>query len=490
MNSRKTASGRVGGEPLAGVPPFAGLPAPILAELTAAARAIEVPAHGVLFEAGQPVREALVLLRGTVERSLRADGDARRVVELAQGPQVLALGELFGGDVYGSSARAVSTCALVALPRTAVQAAIRRDNGFAWRIIQALAAQQRAAEAEAAGSHFGVTGAQRLFDYLVELAGGRHGLAGETTVVLKASKKTIAAHLGMTPETFSRSLRQLSDCGVIVVDGRIVHLQNAALLDTATGGGDQLLRFRRKAKNAGDGDRLTPAMVINLCGRLRMLPQRMAMAWAQVTGGVGAARAGVKLRQMEAEFDRCLARLGRAEAPTAFTGQLAAVAEVWSGYRRCLTAADPAGAGEVLALSEAILDAADRLTRMAEALADVPEVHYVNVAGRNRMLSQRIGKFFVFSDWGLGDGDMARRLEAARAEFEANLDELQRSAASLPELAAQLQAVREQWQLFQGSLEAPAATPRERVILQIQAASERLLRYVDTAVRLYERLAG
>jgi len=127
---------------------------------------------------------------------------------------------------------------------------------------------------------------------------------------------------------------------------------------------------------------------------------------------------------------------------------------------------------------------------MAEALADVPEVHYVNVAGRNRMLSQRIGKFFVFSDWGLGDGDMARRLEAARAEFEANLDELQRSAASLPELAAQLQAVREQWQLFQGSLEAPAATPRERVILQIQAASERLLRYVDTAVRLYERLAG
>lgn len=409
------------------------------------------------------------------------------MVEVVQSPQVLAPGDVFSGDAHGSSARAVGACLLVMLPVDSLRQAVRDDSQLAWRVIQLLATRQRAIEADSAGHAVGVTGAQRLFDYLVELAGGRHGLAGETTVVLKASKKTIAAHIGMTPESFSRSLRQLSDCGVIVVDGRTVHLQNAALLDTAPGGGDQLLRFRRRPKNAGDPGQLTAGMAINLCGRLRMLPQTMAMAWALMVGGQGAARARVKLHQMEAEFVRYLARLGQARFSADFAAQRDTVAAIWERYRQSLAAIDVAGAGEILMLSEAILDAADDLTRLAEAAAEVPEVHYINIAGRNRMLSQRIGKFFVFRFWGLGDGDMAQRLEAARAEFETNLGELQRSAASLPELAAQLQAVEEQWGLFQGSLAGP---PTERHIPKIQAASERLLRYVDTAVRLYERLAG
>ncbi|MGZ7274484.1 helix-turn-helix domain-containing protein, partial [Streptococcus pyogenes] len=79
----------------------------------------------------------------------------------------------------------------------------------------------------------GLTGAQRILDYLIELAGGELPIAGETTVELKAKKKILAARMGITPEAFSRSLRELADKGVIVVDKSRIHIQNAALLETA-----------------------------------------------------------------------------------------------------------------------------------------------------------------------------------------------------------------------------------------------------------------
>lgn len=124
----------------------------------------------------------------------------------------------------------------------------------------------------------------------------------------------------------------------------------------------------------------------------------MGLAGQNITPG----KSAVKLRQLETQFMRTLDRLGKMGLPDPLASRLDTVINVWPRYRQALFGAAPATANAVLVLelSEEILEAIDQLAREAATHAAVPAAHYVNIAGRNRMLSQRIGKFFLFREWG------------------------------------------------------------------------------------------
>jgi CRP-like cAMP-binding protein len=53
---------------------------------------------------------------------------------------------------------------------------------------------------------------------------------GARVVVLPTSKQVIASRLSLTPETFSRALRDLADRGLIRVDGRRIVVSDVAAL--------------------------------------------------------------------------------------------------------------------------------------------------------------------------------------------------------------------------------------------------------------------
>jgi CRP-like cAMP-binding protein len=475
-------------------PLFSGLALTQLDQLIGASRLRQLGAHECLFRAGQPIRDMHLLVSGTLKRSTVLAGQRKKIIELVQTQQILSLGELFAASRYACSAETITPCIVVALDISKLRAAIRQDLDLSWRIIEALAQRQCAIEFDVTGYHYGLTGTQRVLDYLIELAGGPPGLAGESSVTLNTSKKIIASRIGMTPESFSRSLRLLTDIGAIVVEGRNVHIQNAALLNTEVGNANERVNFFRRSNVArtGPGKSLSPGALINLCGRPRVLSQRMAIAWALVGQNITPAKAAVKLRQLETQFVRTLDRLGNIGLSDPLADRLATVMEVWPRYRQALFGAAPAMASAplVLELSEEILEAIDHLAREAATHAAVPAAHYVNIAGRNRMLSQRIGKFFLFREWGVCSDAMLQRMGDSWCEFEVNLAELKRSGMSVPELAAQLNEITEQWQKFESILSPNLANAkRSQHALAAIAQGERLLRYVDTTVKLYERLA-
>ena len=495
MNSLFKDPHRAQRELLSSCPLFAGLSSKHVEALVEASRVQELSANAVLFRAGETIREAHLLFHGSITRNHTVADQAPAIVELIDSRQLLGPGELFSGTRHTTTATAISHCLLVAIDIHRLRQIIRQDHELSWRLIHDLAHRQCALEGDASGHRTGLTGTRRTLDYLLELAGDRGGLAGETTVVLKASKKTIAARIGMTPESFSRSLRELSDNGVIVVDGRQVHIQRAALLDTATGDSSRRLSFSRKPRGdrAAPARSLPPGALINACGRLRMLSQRMAITWGLIASDIAPTRARVRLRQLEGEFARILGRLSAVDLPPAVSGHLRAVADRWPAYREALVdvAANPAAAPQVLAMSEDIIAATDQLTGQAEAATSTPAGRTVNVAGRNRMLSQRIGKFFLFGHWVGGDEAIRAQLEAFGREFDDNLGQLRKDGRHLPELTAQLQEVANQWQRLRQAL-APdlGRTGRAAHVRVVMAEGDRLLRHVDTAVKLYERLAG
>lgn len=474
-------------------PLFAGLPRAHFDDLAAASRLLELPANHPLCRAGEPIREAHVLFNGSVKRSTTLAGETEKIIELVQSQQMLGIGELLGATHYTANCTAITASIIVAIDIRTLRSVIQKDLHLSWRIIQALAQRQCAVEFDITGHHYGLIGTQRLLDYLLELAGDRARLAGETTVTLKASKKMIAGRIGMTPESFSRSLRQLSDNGFVVVEGRNVHIQNAALLDTKFGNSTQRLSFSRKSRADGPvaGKQLSSGALINLCGRLRMLSQRLGIAWGLIAFGISSSRGRVKLRQLEIEFGRSLGRLEKLDLPTGLGERLAAVSEIWPAYRQALLAPEaPApDAQGVWTLSEKILDATDALTSQAALQAGTPEACYVNIAGRNRMLSQRIGKTFLFREEVANDEVVLLQLDHSCREFESNLEELRRSGNNLPELAAQLREVAVQWKKFMQALLPNLAHGQKAKHAQaVIAEGERLLRHVDTAVKLYERL--
>jgi hypothetical protein len=112
------------------------------------------------------------------------------------------------------------------------------------------------------------------------------------------------------------------------------------------------------------------------------------------------------------------------------------------------------------------------------------------MAGRNRMLSQRIAKFFLFREWPKLQETIAGLSPQVCAEFESNLSELVQAADRQPELVAQLEVVAKQWQKFIRALcpdlSHAGKTKHARLVL---AEGERLLRCVDTSVKLFERLS-
>lgn len=479
---------------LAAQPLFAGLPVACLDELTAHSRLLRLSAHQDIFRAGEPIREAYVLLEGSAKRWITLSGQASKLIELIELPQMIGLGELFAGKYFSATCTTISACQLVAINWRKLRPLIRQDPDFGARLLQALAQRQCEIEFDVTGHHAAVTGTQRVLDYLLELTDGRHALAGETTVNLKPSKKMIAARIGMTPESFSRSLRQLSDKGVIVVDGSTVHIQNAALVDTESGDSTRRLSFLRKSRSEEmpREHSLSSGALVNLCGRMRMLSQRMAIAWGLIAAQITPARSRSKLRQFNEQFERNLKQLERLAPALGLLVPLRAVSAIWSRYQKVLLA-DPvelAQAAGVLALSEEILTATDALTRCAQDLVGGDGARYVNMAGRNRALSQRIGKFFLFRDWAGCYEQIMPHSSASCVEFESNLVALRQSGTQLPELLAQLTEVSAQWQRFVRSLVPELAQPnKSKHVQSVLAEGERLLRHVDTTVKLYERLS-
>lgn len=473
---------------LAGLPLFAGLAPGHLAELAVASRVLELPAQQALIRAGEPVRVGYCLLSGAVQRTRLLDDGSEKLVELVSSPQLIAMGEFFGRRSYACGAETLTDSVVLKFAAPTLRRVARKDGELSARLIEAIAQKQYLTEFEAV-NRSAQTVAQRLLGYLVDMAPGRLALAGETTVNLGSSKKLIASSLGMTPESLSRGLHQLAESGAIVVSGRKVHIQNAALAI----GGDTGNPQRPASLVAGAEARPSAASLINLCGRQRMLSQRMLAAWIRIGRKLAPAAAMVMLRRLSNQFECELTRLQQLQLRGAFAQKLAELQQRWLPYRQALLTEAPglAGVDRVVALSESVLEAADQLTRAAEQRCGTAAARRINIAGRNRMLSQRLTRLHLLRAWGAAEQAADALIGNCHREFDANLAELHASAADTPEILAQLGAVADQWQHFRHACERMARHDlRKKQAQDLLNASDQLLRPLETAVKLYERLAA
>ena len=226
---------------------------------------------------------------------------------------------------------------------------------------------------------------------------------------------------------------------------------------------------------------------INKAGRERMLSQRMAKAYLQLGQDIDMTRSRRVLDTSIALFDRQLVEL-KNYAPNADTRATSlALEKTWIAYKDVLIGMAPSQqrAPQVLQLSDEVLALANTLTSQLEAVSGTPAGRLVNLAGRQRMLSQRMAKLHQALHWNLPAGKMRDELALARKEFSSAHAELEAAPLNTDKLKRDLQLTSQQWFFFQDALDQKGQDAMTRAT-NVASTSERILEMMEEVVSGYE----
>ena len=155
---------------------------------------------------------------------------------------------------------------------------------------------------------------------------------------------------------------------------------------------------------------------INKAGRQRMLSQRMAKAWLALGQGIEPKRAERVLYESMALFDRQFVEL-KAYAPNPeIKATYNAQEGQWADYKAALVGnvPDRSAAPMLLGLDAKVLKLAHQGTLELEQYSGKAVGKLVNMAGRQRMLSQRTAKFYLSQRWGANVPEAAKELITAQ----------------------------------------------------------------------------
>lgn len=139
---------------------------------------------------------------------------------------------------------------------------------------------------------------------------------------------------------------------------------------------------------------------VNRCGQLRMLSQRLVKLYGLQLAGVDSAQSAMQVRESVLRIDANLAHLDKSLSQATYGDLLGQVVQTWAGLKPVLQglhghetpALAVARADE---LAERLLQGAERLNTQLENAGLAPPLRVLNLAGRQRMLSQRFAKYAV-----------------------------------------------------------------------------------------------
>ncbi|MDP2879969.1 MAG: type IV pili methyl-accepting chemotaxis transducer N-terminal domain-containing protein [Azonexus sp.] len=228
---------------------------------------------------------------------------------------------------------------------------------------------------------------------------------------------------------------------------------------------------------------------INKAGRQRMLSQRMAKAYFQIGQQIDVDRSRKILDGSIAVFDRQLVELKNYAPTPEIKDTYLKLEKSWLAYKDVLVGATPSpeNGRRVLAISEEVLELAHQATVQLEKKSGSNAGRLVNVSGRQRMLSQRMAKYYQAASWGIADSGAGANLGKARKDFTEALQELAGAPANTGLINDSLGLVKQQWIFFEGALDQKTGGDK-RAQLAVATTSERILEEMEGVVGLYEKL--
>lgn len=210
---------------LKSIPLFAGLAEADLEALQAIAKVRECPRGELLFSDGEKADGFFVVLDGKVKvYKLSAEGK-ERILHIVHPGGTFAEAAIFGNGLYPAYAEPLLPSRLLYIPKGGFLELLAANSRIAINMIAGLSRFLRQFAQQVEELTFKDV-PSRLARYLLDLAKGKR-----TTVELPISKSQLASNLGTVSETFSRTLRKLSDDDLIRVNGKRIEILDVERLE-------------------------------------------------------------------------------------------------------------------------------------------------------------------------------------------------------------------------------------------------------------------
>ena len=175
-----------------------------------------------VFHAGERSQGLYLVIEGLVKVTRLTRCGSEKVVHIAQSGDFLAESPFFLGKDYDTSAQTATDTVLLRLPEAAVSSLLNESPQVFWGLLGGMARKVghliQDIEANAKAGH------ARITDFLLANLSGIDPENDSASVSLPLKKGDLASHLGLSPQHFSKILRDMRNKGLIEVRGLLIRV--------------------------------------------------------------------------------------------------------------------------------------------------------------------------------------------------------------------------------------------------------------------------
>jgi len=179
----------------------------------------------VLFQRGDLPHGFYFVVSGQVKLAFSSSQGTEKVVEIIGPMQSFGEAVMFMNHPYPVFAEALSETLLVHVGQAVVSELIDQDSTFARKLLAGMAIRLHGLIQDVE-TYSLRSSTQRVIGYLLQVADND----APCEIALPTSKQVIASRLNLTPETLSRIFHDLSNAGLITVQGKRVSLHDPVRL--------------------------------------------------------------------------------------------------------------------------------------------------------------------------------------------------------------------------------------------------------------------
>ena len=212
---------------LSHLPLFNGLEADEIARIARGTREVNALRGDILFHKGDTATGFHLIVYGQVKLAFTSAQGGEKVVDILGQGHTFGEAVMFMDKPYMVYAQALSDSRLLHISKTVILDELEKDPRLGRKMIAGLSIKLHhlITDVESYSLH---SGRQRIIGYLL-----RDNLDSDEkslSVTLPTNKGVIASRLNLTQEHFSRILHELSEKGLIVVDGRRIGIPDVEKL--------------------------------------------------------------------------------------------------------------------------------------------------------------------------------------------------------------------------------------------------------------------
>ena len=185
-----------------------------------------------LFRAGDVAEHFYILLSGHLRLVKTSSQGDETVMHFLNQAGSFAEAVSFAGRSYPVECQVVENCEIVAIPRTAYLGILKSAPDVVGDVLASLLRWERFFLEEIYKLRH-TSPIQRIAAFLIDFEDRNGAMIDGTNGKSFPGKRQIASRIGITPETFSRSLRKLEASGAIAAGPKLKILDRAALVELA-----------------------------------------------------------------------------------------------------------------------------------------------------------------------------------------------------------------------------------------------------------------